>query len=60
METISVISKSLHRYDTYIADSEDCNPCKDTWQKIRDDREKELAMLMKDLKEHLQEGGPGA
>lgn len=56
IETISVISKSLHRYDTYMEDAGDCEPCKDTWKKIRDNRENELSMLVKELEEHVQKG----
>ncbi len=55
-ETISVISKSLHRYDTYIKDAGDCKPCKEVWRKIRDNREKELSMLINELKGEFDKG----
>lgn len=56
IETISIISKSLHRYDTYIDDAAGCKPCQDTWKKIREEREKELSMLLKELKGHVEKG----
>ncbi len=56
IETISVISKSLHRYGTYIDDAAGCKQCQDKWKKIRDEREKELAMLLDELKGHVEKG----
>lgn len=56
IETISIISKSLHRYDTYIKDASGCKPCQDTWKKIRKEREKELSILLKELKGHVEKG----
>jgi hypothetical protein len=57
METISIISKSLYRYDNYIKDAAGCNPCQDTWKKLREQREKELSLLLGELKEHVDKGG---
>jgi hypothetical protein len=56
METISIISKSLYRYDDYIKDAADCRPCQETWKKLRDQREKELSILLDELKGHLGKG----
>ena len=56
IETISIISKSLHRYDQYIKDAGGCPPCEDLWKTFRDQREKELNMLMKELKTHFDKG----
>jgi len=57
METISIISKSLYRYDNYIKDATGCDPCQETWKKLREQREKELSLLLGELKEHVDKGG---
>ncbi len=49
-------SQTLHRIDKYMKDSSDCKPCQDIWKKVKDNREKELAMLMDQLKKHIQAG----
>ena len=56
IETISVVSKSLHRYDAYIKNSAQCKSCTDLWDKIKRNREAELKMLMKELKAHIDAG----
>ena len=56
IETISVISKSLFRYDTYIKDAAGCPTCQEIWGKIKEQREKELSMLLKELKAHIDAG----
>lgn len=56
METITVLSKSLHRYDTYMKDAGDCKQCQDIWTRIADQRKQELSMLMKELKSHMDAG----
>lgn len=56
IETISIISKSLYRYDAYIKDAADCKSCQDLWKKFKEQREEELKMLMKELKAHIDAG----
>jgi len=56
METITIISKSLYRYDTYMKDSADCKPCQEIWTKIKHNREEELKMLLHELKSEVEKG----
>lgn len=56
IETIGVISKSLYRYDTYIKDASECSSCKEIWSKFKEQREKELSMLLKEFKAHIDAG----
>jgi len=50
MENITILSKSLYRYDTYIKDARECDSCRDLWVAFRKQREKELEILLKELK----------
>ncbi len=52
MEEISNISKSLYRIDTYMKDSKQCGSCKQLWQNIKQEQEKELSMLVEEFKKH--------
>jgi hypothetical protein len=56
METITIISKSLYRYDTYMKDSADCKPCQEMWTRIKNHREEELKMLLRELKSEVEKG----
>lgn len=58
METITIISKSLYRYDAYMLDADKCKcaSCTKLWQKFRENREKELAALLEELKSHIEMG----
>jgi hypothetical protein len=56
METITIISKSLYRYDTYMKDASECESCQETWSHIRTNRQKELRMILKELKAHVDSG----
>jgi hypothetical protein len=56
MEDITVLSKSLYRYDTYIQDAKDCKSCQDFWKQMRQQREKELSMFLQELQKHASEG----
>ena len=56
METITIISKSLYRYDTYMKDASECDSCQEIWSYIRTNREKELRMILKELKAHVDSG----
>jgi hypothetical protein len=56
METITIISKSLYRYDTYMEDASECESCQEIWSYIRTNRQKELRMILKELKAHVDSG----
>jgi len=56
METITIISKSLYRYDTYIKDAAECESCQEIWGKFKVQREKELKMILKELNAHVEKG----
>ena len=56
IETISIISKSLYRYDIYVKDAEKCASCQSIWAKFKANREEELSMLVKELKDHTSSG----
>jgi Fe-S cluster biogenesis protein NfuA len=65
IESISIISKSLHRYDTYLSDLDErgpatagpsCESCRAIWQTLKAQREKELNMLVEELKQHVAAG----
>ncbi len=56
IEMIAEDSKTLARIKTYLKDSADCKPCQDIWHKIKDNREKEMEMLMSQLKSHMESG----
>jgi len=52
LETITIVSKSLYRYDTYKLDAEN----KELWTAFKAQREKELSMLLKELKNQIDSG----
>jgi len=58
METITIISKSLYRYDAYMLDADKCKceSCAKLWQQFKENREKELAALLTELKNHIDTG----
>jgi len=49
METITVISQSLARYDTYMKDAAQCGECQEIWKKLKEERERDLSMLLSEL-----------
>lgn len=53
METVTVISKGLHRYDTFMKDAGDCQQCKDLWTQMKKADEEQLHRLVPHLKQHL-------
>jgi len=58
IETITIISKSLYRYDQYMKDldKEKCESCRKLWTQFKDHRERELKMLIEELKNHVEMG----
>jgi hypothetical protein len=53
METVTVISKGLHRYDAFMKDAGDCQQCKDVWTQMKKADEEQLHRLVPHLKQHL-------
>jgi hypothetical protein len=61
METASVISKGLFRYEQFHKDAKDCQQCQQIWQMLKQHDEKQLQQLTQHLKEHFdKELKPGA
>jgi hypothetical protein len=56
LQTITIISRSLYRYEQYIKDAENCEGCQELWSKIKKQRENELSMLLRELKNHIDGG----
>ena len=56
LETITIVSKSLYRYDTYLHDGQNSESSRELWTTIKAQREKELAMLLKELKNQIDSG----
>ena len=56
LETITIVSKSLYRYDTYIHDAQNSESSRKLWPIFKAQREKELAMLLKELKNQIDSG----
>lgn len=56
IETVAIISKSLYRYETYIKDAAECKACQELWSKFEEQRKKELSMVLKEIKAHIDGG----
>jgi hypothetical protein len=58
LETITVIARSIYRYDTYMKDLDKvkCETCRKMWQEFHLQRKKELDMLLKELRAHVEGG----
>jgi hypothetical protein len=56
LETITIVSKSLYRYDTYIHDAENSKSSRELWTTFKAQREKELSILLKELKNQIDSG----
>jgi hypothetical protein len=56
IETVSIISKSLYRYETYIKDAAKCKSCQELWSKFEEQRKKELSLILKEVKAHIDAG----
>jgi hypothetical protein len=53
METASVLSKGLHRYETFQNDSKHCVECQRMWAYMRRTDEEQLGRLVTHLKDHF-------
>ena len=58
MESITVIARSIYRYDTYMKDLDKvkCETCRKMWQEFHLRRQKELEMLLRELRSHVESG----
>ncbi len=56
LQTITIVSKSLYRYDTYKLDAENSKSSRELWTTFKAQREKELSMLLKELKNQIDSG----
>ena len=56
LETITIVSKSLYRYDTYMLDAANSESSRKLWTTFKAQREKELSMLLKELKNQIDSG----
>jgi len=54
METATVISKGLHRYDTFKRDSHGCQHCQQIWDHMRQADEELLQRIVRHLSEHME------
>ena len=53
MEAATVISKGLHRYDTFKKDSGSCQACQQIWDHLKRTDEEELQKIAAHLKQHM-------
>jgi hypothetical protein len=54
METASVLSKGLHRYEAFERDSKHCPECQQIWSYMRRTDEEQLRRLVAHLKDHFE------
>ncbi|HEV8309177.1 MAG TPA: hypothetical protein VGW35_16075 [Methylomirabilota bacterium] len=55
METASVISKGLHRYDTFQKDAKDCQHCQQLWNQMKQADEDQLQRIVRHMAQHLEQ-----
>jgi len=53
METASVISKGLYRYDQFHKDAKDCQHCQQIWSTMKQRDEEQLQIVLRHMTEHL-------
>jgi len=54
METASVLSKGLYRYDQFLRDAGGCEHCQQLWRFMKQRDEEQLRTLLPHLKQHLE------
>ncbi|HXH82806.1 MAG TPA: hypothetical protein VNN07_07760 [Candidatus Tectomicrobia bacterium] len=60
MESATVISKGLYRYDTFKKDAKDCQHCQQIWDQMRRADEEQLKRITSHLKQHMDKEGTAA
>jgi hypothetical protein len=53
METATVISKGLHRYDQFVQDAAECQHCREIWNQMKRADQEQLERIVPHLKQHL-------
>ena len=53
METASVLSKGIYRYETFLKDSRECSNCQQIWNYMRQTDEEQLKRILNHLKQHF-------
>jgi hypothetical protein len=53
METATVISKGLYRYETFKKDAKDCQHCQQVWDFMKRHDEEQLGKLLAHMKDHM-------
>jgi len=56
LETITIISKSLYRYDAYIENASESRECQEIWRHLKGARERDLQILLNELKRQVETG----
>lgn len=55
METATVLSKGLHRYETFHKDARGCVHCQQIWTYMKQTDEEQLQRVVEHLKRHFEE-----
>ncbi len=55
METAAVLSKGLHRYETFRKDAKGCRNCAQIWSYMQQTDEEQLRRLLEHLKQHFDQ-----
>jgi len=53
METAAVLSKGLHRYDTFRTDAKGCGECQQIWSYMRQTDDEQLKRILGHLRQHF-------
>jgi hypothetical protein len=53
MEMATVISKGLHRHETFKKDAKDCQQCQQIWDVMKRADEEQLSRITAHLKQHM-------
>jgi hypothetical protein len=60
METASILSKGLHRYESFKSDAGDCQRCQRIWDAMRKVDEEQLSLIVMHLREHMDKEQPAS
>ena len=55
MESASVISKGLYRYDRFLKDAQGCQHCQQIWNHMKQEDEQQLQRIVVHMKQHLEQ-----
>ncbi len=54
IQTMASKSKGLAQYDIYIKDAQSCPNCRNVWQQLKEQDERQVSMLADELKKHVE------